>query len=349
MLVANQIYLQRTLKSPYKIVLSFLLVWFVTNLSCIGLSSNMGINLKQLPEKGFAYIYYLTPSNNQNDIRYIGKTSFSLEQRLRGHLEDLKYSYKFYKANWIKSLFQQNLKPEIHLLDVIPEFEWQFWEIHYISLFRSWGFDLTNLTPGGEGVYKGFKHSEESEKRRKQKQKEYWDKLSQEERDNWKQSIRFGQKNSNYKHSEDIERNKKIRIGVSQTYQNKSQEEKILINERKSQTYQSKTEEEKLEINKKKSKSHKGIIQSEQWKQNRSKAMQGKNKSEEFAKKLRKPHSKLKYSKEQVIEVINLLQTTKLTHSEVSKKTQVSGSVVGEISCNSSPCNKLYNLYVNKI
>ena len=35
---------------------------------------------------------------------------------------------------------------------MVPEREWEFWEEHYIWLYRSYGFKLTNLTFGGDGM-----------------------------------------------------------------------------------------------------------------------------------------------------------------------------------------------------
>lgn len=56
------------------------------------------------------------------------------------------------------------IKPEIILIDRVPHSEWQFWEKHYISLYRSWGFKLTNLTDGGDGAA-GCKKNPESIKK----------------------------------------------------------------------------------------------------------------------------------------------------------------------------------------
>jgi hypothetical protein len=36
-------------------------------------------------------------------------------------------------------------------LDEVPKINWQYWEKFYISLFKSWGFDLVNYTGGGDG------------------------------------------------------------------------------------------------------------------------------------------------------------------------------------------------------
>lgn len=93
------------------------------------------------------FIYTLSdPKTNQ--IRYIGKTTRSLLKRFKEHLRDKNQTHK---VNWIKKLKSENLFPIIELLDEIPENEWRFWEQHYICLYKSWGFNLTNLDNGGDG------------------------------------------------------------------------------------------------------------------------------------------------------------------------------------------------------
>lgn len=40
----------------------------------------------------------------------------------------------------------------LEILDEVNIDNWRFWEAHYISLFRSWGFKLTNQNNGGGGL-----------------------------------------------------------------------------------------------------------------------------------------------------------------------------------------------------
>lgn len=101
------------------------------------------------------------------EIRYIGKTN-NINIRFANHFRKEKIST--HKGNWIKSLANRGLKPIIKILDKIPKDEWIFWEQHYISLFKSWGFRLTNLTLGGDGT-DGFSHSIETIKKISNSQK----------------------------------------------------------------------------------------------------------------------------------------------------------------------------------
>lgn len=82
-----------------------------------------------------------------NEIRYIGKTKFSLKDRLCKHL--ITYE-KNHRANWIRSLIKRGTKPIIELLEEVSEDEWAFWEKFWISQFKIWGFKLLNSTNGGE-------------------------------------------------------------------------------------------------------------------------------------------------------------------------------------------------------
>jgi len=43
-------------------------------------------------------------------------------------------------------------KCEINIIDEVPTSEWRFWEKHYISLYKSWGFELENKNEGGGGL-----------------------------------------------------------------------------------------------------------------------------------------------------------------------------------------------------
>ena len=74
-------------------------------------------------------IYYL---HKGNDVPfYIGK--FSKKSRLSSH----------------KKKFGKDI--QLVIIDEVPIKEWKFWEIHYISLYKSWGFKLENKNNGGGG------------------------------------------------------------------------------------------------------------------------------------------------------------------------------------------------------
>lgn len=81
------------------------------------------------------FIYYL--HNGDNIPYYVGKT---VTPKLR----------------------YRNKKIILEVVDEIPTNEWLFWERHYISLFKSWGFQLKNKNSGGGGSI--FKTQEAKDK-----------------------------------------------------------------------------------------------------------------------------------------------------------------------------------------
>jgi group I intron endonuclease len=101
-------------------------------------------------------IYTLSNPLN-NEVKYVGKTTQSLEKRLNGHLHK---KGKSYVTSWIKSLKNKNLKPIIEEIDIVDNDNWSFWEQYYINLFKTWGFKLTNLSCGGESGKNGVKMTE---------------------------------------------------------------------------------------------------------------------------------------------------------------------------------------------
>lgn len=97
------------------------------------------------------YIYTLEHPIT-NEIRYIGKTN-NLDRRLHSHWTT-GYKSKTKIGNWLKSLKKLKLKPIMTIIDETTD-DWQQLEMYWISQFRTWGFNITNHTNGGEGVYNG--------------------------------------------------------------------------------------------------------------------------------------------------------------------------------------------------
>lgn len=88
-------------------------------------------------------------------VKYIGKAKNS-KNRYNQHMtrSRSKVDSKTYCYDWIRSLTVKNLQPELLVLDIVKESEWKFWEQHYISLYKSFGFKLTNLNNGGDDISK---------------------------------------------------------------------------------------------------------------------------------------------------------------------------------------------------
>lgn len=93
------------------------------------------------------------------EIRYIGKTA-DLSTRLRAHINDAKTGNN-HRDNWVKKLCNQNLRPDLVILQEVTEDTWEIAERAWIRYGWEQGWRLTNSTEGGEGAY-GRKLSAES-------------------------------------------------------------------------------------------------------------------------------------------------------------------------------------------
>ena len=112
------------------------------------------------------YKIYGLKLKDSEDIKYIGYTGKTIEQRFSEHLKTtIKGNYK--NGYWLKK-YKENI--EIFLIeDKISSYdEACIKEISYIKLYRELGYDLNNTTDGGEGCH-GLKHSEETKERIKEK------------------------------------------------------------------------------------------------------------------------------------------------------------------------------------
>jgi len=107
------------------------------------------------------FIYTLSSTRDINNIRYVGKTTQALKRRLQGHLCDAKKALKTnrinrYCLNWINKEILEGYEIIIEELDSMTfenKNEWKWLEKYWISQMKIWGFNLTNLTEGGEDNY----------------------------------------------------------------------------------------------------------------------------------------------------------------------------------------------------
>ncbi len=94
-------------------------------------------------------IYALTDPSG--DVRYVGKTAKTAEERLTGHLQEAK-SQDHYRARWLKSLQRKGVQPGVIVLEVVEEADANSAERTWIAHFRRLvGKRLTNGTEGGTG------------------------------------------------------------------------------------------------------------------------------------------------------------------------------------------------------
>jgi hypothetical protein len=117
-------------------------------------------------------VYMITHSGSERV--YIGITRKPLSLRLSVHKTRAKYLKKnnltmSFKDRWIVNAIDAGHEIKIDELDVVKFPEFSFWEKYYISLFKMFGFKLTNGTEGGDGAWPRRVSEEEKEALRKLK------------------------------------------------------------------------------------------------------------------------------------------------------------------------------------
>lgn len=101
--------------------------------------------------KNKEYKIYSLSDPITNEVRYIGVTQRTLEQRLYQHVWESKTNRGTHKIHWIRTLTNQNLKPIIKLIEVCTDNNWEEREKYWISFYKN----LTNTHQGGAGLIVG--------------------------------------------------------------------------------------------------------------------------------------------------------------------------------------------------
>ncbi len=99
---------------------------------------------------------------SQNEIRYVGKTSGPLEDRLKRHLRTARSGASWHSARWIRSV---GYAIEIIPLEKDPVGGLDESERSWIATLRSYGCRLTNMTDGGDGQSPGYSPSRSARKK----------------------------------------------------------------------------------------------------------------------------------------------------------------------------------------
>lgn len=95
------------------------------------------------------YIYSLN-CPIYNIPMYIGQTN-NPKNRIYKHIYNAKKEGRKQKVYaWIRSLINKGFYPTIEILEECDSNDVDFWEQHYISLYKSWGFTLKNIALGGQ-------------------------------------------------------------------------------------------------------------------------------------------------------------------------------------------------------
>lgn len=118
--------------------------------------------LREMSQRAFrelecATIYALSDPET-SEIRYIGYTRCTLQQRLTGHLKQARYrrgqGESYPVINWLLSLADRGLRPEIVALETFVD-DWEARERFWITFCRAQGCDLLNVKEGGQRGYSG--------------------------------------------------------------------------------------------------------------------------------------------------------------------------------------------------
>lgn len=136
-------------------------------------------------------IYYLSDPRTITDIRYIGITSLSTQERLKDHLKESKRKKKSYKAKWINKLLKEDVIPYCGILEEIEttDLEEAFAiEIQYIKLYKEFGYKLTNTTIGGAGCI-GYVRTQKDKEKTGKRMKELWSTKTEEEKKLWNKHL----------------------------------------------------------------------------------------------------------------------------------------------------------------
>jgi hypothetical protein len=124
---------------------------------------------KEKPKQGKVFIYTLCDPITK-EVRYVGKTIQSLYVRYCDHIsfKNKRKNSNYRNKNWIKSLLNKNLYPEIELLDEVNFNIWENEEIFYISYLKFIGLNLVNHQIGGGQGNTGKKWNWTNEQKEKQ-------------------------------------------------------------------------------------------------------------------------------------------------------------------------------------
>lgn len=149
-------------------------------------------------------VYALVSSGEPDIVRYVGRTKpDSPERRLKAHVKDATAGRNYHVHHWIRKV--QDSGDTVVAMTLESGLTWEESgkrEIHWISYYRSLGFDLTNMTSGGDGAPDlsaesrqimrlkklGKGHSQTKETRRKISESQKGRKPSDEIREKYRQA-----------------------------------------------------------------------------------------------------------------------------------------------------------------
>jgi hypothetical protein len=100
------------------------------------------------PPQGECLIYGLCDPRD-GTLRYVGKTTQSIADRVRGHLREKRACKRY---GWLCKLSKLGMRPSAILLERVPTSDANAAESFWIAAFRATGAVLLNMTDGGDGL-----------------------------------------------------------------------------------------------------------------------------------------------------------------------------------------------------
>lgn len=115
--------------------------------------------------------YVLSASSDVTNIRYVGVTTRTVQQRFYGHkycaMNESKRTLPVHK--WMFSHYEKGEDIIFKQIDSCNQNEWENREKYWISYYKDLGFDLLNVLEGGQGVITKEMRELSSVERSKQK------------------------------------------------------------------------------------------------------------------------------------------------------------------------------------
>lgn len=122
-------------------------------------SPRRGVGRVESPEKaGLCGCVYTLKDSRDNRIRYVGKTSCKLSKRIREHVQDSR-RWNTKVSRWVFGRIDRGY--DIIMTPILCGVNIENWERRFIKILRRRGFQLLNMTDGGDGV-PGNKQSAET-------------------------------------------------------------------------------------------------------------------------------------------------------------------------------------------
>ena len=107
-------------------------------------------------------IYTMADPRN-GEVRYVGVTHIA-RKRFNRHIAEARRGLRTHRHDWIRSLLKCDLIPAYSVIEQGLGDRWAEAECRWIEHYRQIGFDLTNLTSGGEGTHGYIPGAETREK-----------------------------------------------------------------------------------------------------------------------------------------------------------------------------------------